>query len=234
MADATGSWYERLRGRFVVFDGPDGCGKTTQARRFGALARQRGVAVCEVREPGGTVISEKIRQVLLDPSHDAMDVRCEMLLYMASRAQLVSERIGPALAEGKLVLADRFISSTLAYQGAAGGLDRKQIIEVGRIAVGDHWPDLVVIFDVDPQTAAERIGASPKQRHKNAIAVSPTTLFSDRMEIKGDDFHRRVREGYLQQVKADPERHLLIDARGSEEAVFERLLKAMEHWGDGA
>ena len=128
-----------------------------------------------------------------------MNVRCEMLLYMASRSQLMDERIRPALAEGRFVLADRFISSTLAYQGTAGGLDPEEIMAVGRVATRGCEPDLVVIFDVDEATAAGRL---------------PAQL--DRMELKGSAFHRRVRQGYLAQAQRAPDRHLVIDATADE------------------
>ena len=150
-----------LRGRFVVFDGPDGCGKSTQFRRFADWANAQGVTVTEVREPGGTEIGEQIREILLDPSNGLMTIRAEMLLYMASRAQLLEERIRPALVRGELILADRFVSSTLAYQGTAGGMTRDEILDVARVAIGDMWPDDIVIFDVDTATAAKRMNPAP-------------------------------------------------------------------------
>jgi dTMP kinase len=208
------AWMQQLRGRFVVFDGPDGSGKSTQFRRFGAHARSAGVTVCEVREPGGTEIGERVRDLLLayrDDKHGAMDMRCEMLLFMASRAQLVAEKIGPALSRGELVLADRFISSTLAYQGTAGGIPVSDILRVGQIALGQRWPDLVVVFDVDEATAATRLNP-----------------LLDRMEKKGSDFHRRVRQGYLDQAHSDPERYLVVDARAQEDTVFASLLTGLE------
>ena len=203
-----------LSGRFVVFDGPDGSGKSTQFRRFSDWAAAQGVRVTEVREPGGTPIGEQIRAILLDPRNKAMNVRCEMLLYMASRAQLLEERIRPALAEGHLVLADRFVSSTLAYQGTAGGLGRDEIMEVARVAVGELWPDEIVIFDVDVETAWKRMAAG---RANSA---------PDRMELKSDAFHERVRQGYLLQCREDPARYVAIDARHDPETVFARLIEA--------
>ncbi len=201
---------DRLASRFVVFDGPDGSGKSTQFRRFARFAKEQGVDVEETREPGGTGIGEQVRHVLLDPENIAMTVRCEMLLYMASRAQLVEQRIKPALDRGALVLADRFISSTLAYQGTAGGLSPREITETGIIATGGCMPDLVVIFDVDEATAARRL--------------SPLL---DRMEQKGAEFHRRVRQGYLSQWRANPAAHLLIDATRDPEIVWETLLEGL-------
>ena len=215
----------KLAGRFLVFDGPDGSGKSTQFRRFADYAAGAGLTVCEVREPGGTVIGERIRAILLDPDHDAMDLRCEMLLYMASRAQLVAERISPALGRGELVLADRFISSTLAYQGSAGGMPLGAIRAVGRIAVGEHMPDLVVIFDVDEKTAALRMTGAPRGR-KRARTDGPS-LFADRVEGRGGDFQRAVREGYLAQAREDPQHYRVIDASAEEDVVFERLLAAV-------
>ncbi len=203
---ARTDWKPLLTGKFVVFDGPDGSGKTTQFRQFAEAARASGLEVVEVREPGGTAIGEKIRAILLDPIHAEMVTRCEMLLYMASRAQLVEERIVPALARGAFVLADRFISSTLAYQGTAGGIDRESILKVGEIAIGGRWPDLVVVFDVDSETAQRR--------------VSPTR---DRIEQKDAAYHARVRGGYLDQAKADPKHYLVIDATREPEHVYAAL-----------
>ena len=205
-------WSALLKGRFMVFDGPDGSGKSTQFRRMVNLAHHHGIQTCEVREPGGTPIGEQIRNLLLDPANDDMDTKCEMLLYMASRAQLIAQRIAPAMAEGQLVIADRFISSTLAYQGTAGGISVADILRVGQIALGDYWPELVVVFDVDEQTASTRLNP-----------------LLDRMEQKGKEYHRRVRKGYLDQAQADPKRYLVIDARSSADNVTEILLSNLSH-----
>lgn len=220
-------WVQKLRGQFIVFDGPDGSGKSTQLRRFEAWLGEQGLPACVVREPGGTSIGEKIRSILLDPAHGEMDLRCEMLLYMASRAQLIHERIRPALARGEVVVADRFITSTIAYQGAAGGLAVNDILEVGRIAIDGCWPGTVVLFDVDPQTAAARMRGVSKRR-KGAPAADPApTLFDDRMEQKGSDFQRIVRQSYLDQARHDPQRHVVIDGSANEDAVFARVLETL-------
>lgn len=221
MTPSENTWLDKLRGRFIVFDGPDGSGKSTQFVRLDELVKSAGIGVCEVREPGGTYIGEQVRQVLLDPSNtDEVDVRCEMLLFMASRAQLVAERINPAIAAGKLVLADRFISSTLAYQGAAGGVPIEDIMNIGRIALRQTWPDLVVVFDVDLATARQRMNPLLRENEFDAG--------HDRMEIKGAAFHQKVRQGYLDQAKDDPEHYLVIDARDDAETVFERLIQGLK------
>ncbi len=209
--EARVEWNRFLRGRFMVFDGPDGSGKSTQFKMFSNWVRGHwSVPVTEVREPGGTSIGEQIRTILLDPKNDPMTVRCEMLLYMASRAQLLAERIRPALEAGHLVLSDRFVSSTLAYQGTAGGLSRDEIISVARVAVGDLWPHNIVIFDVDVATAAKRLNP-----------------LLDRMEQKGAIFHERVRQGYLQQAREDPKRVTVLDATRDQDRVFGDLLQAL-------
>jgi len=220
MTDSNDQWIEQLKGRFLVFDGPDGGGKTTQYRRFLQYVQERGITVCEVREPGGTPIGEQIRNVLLDPANDDMDLICEMLLYMASRAQLVAQRIRPAMDRGELVLADRFISSTLAYQGTAGGIPVADILRVGQIALGQCWPNLVIIFDVDIRTAAQRMNPLLRGREFDSDL--------DRMELKGEQYHRTVRQGYLEQAKSDPNRHLVIDATQEEDPVFEDLIRALQ------
>jgi dTMP kinase len=207
-------WINHLAGRFIVFDGPDGSGKSTQFKRFAAFARQAGgLKVCEVREPGGTAIGEQIRTILLDPANTEMSLRCEMMLYMASRAQLIEQTIKPALSRGELVLADRFISSTLAYQGTAGGMTPEEILAVGRVAIGSIWPDVTVIFDVDEDVAATRLNP-----------------LLDRMELKGIEFHRRVRQGFLAQAQNEPDRHLVIDASDGADGVFERLIASLQEW----
>ncbi|MGQ0626577.1 MAG: dTMP kinase, partial [Phycisphaerales bacterium] len=209
-ASAESAFLHSYRGKFVVFEGPDGSGKSTQFRRLIDLFNAHGVPLTQVREPGGTVTGERIRQVLLDRANTGMTVRCEMLLYMASRAELVERTILPALQRSECVLADRFVASTLAYQGTAGGLPGADIAAVARVATRGLMPDVVLLFDVDQAVAARRL--------------SPLL---DRMEAKGAEFHRRVRQGYLDQAKADPRRYSVIDASQPEDAVWAATLKAL-------
>lgn len=207
------SFVRAYAGRFIVFEGPDGSGKSTQLRRFIQLAKDQGVRLCEVREPGGTPVGERIRQhiVLAKASEGLeMSVRCEMLLYMASRAELVERLILPALARGEMVLADRFVASTLAYQGAAGGLASADISAVARIATRNLVPDLYVIFDIDEVAAAKRL--------------SPLL---DRMEAKGASFHRKVRQGYLDQARSDPGHYCVVDASQNEDQVWLSLQRTL-------
>ena len=222
------SWLHGLVGKFIVFDGPDGSGKSTQLRRFGDLCLAQGIDLCPVREPGGTDVGEQIRSILLDPANGDMTLRCELMLYMASRAQLVERIIRPALERPALVLADRFVSSTLAYQGTAGGISEDEIRAIARVAIGATWPDLVVIFDVDDATAVRRMGGKE-------VSSAQAMLFADRMEQKNEAFRRRVRQGYLDQIAADPDHHLRIDAsRGTADDVFETLCRGMQEWTEAS
>ena len=209
--EAMRNTLSRLRGRFVVFEGPDGSGKSTQFKRLSELATSFSVPHTIVREPGGTKTGEAIRTVLLDKANTGMSVRCEMLLYMASRAELVSSIITPALREQKMVLADRFVSSTLAYQGTAGGLNSADISAVARVATGGLMPDLVLLFDLDHVAASKRLTGS-----------------LDRMEAKGLEFFKLVRKGYLDQAKADPGRFAVIDASQDQEGVWQQLCRVLQ------
>lgn len=202
-----------LRGRFLVFDGPDGSGKSTQLSMFLRAVRNAGITVEEVREPGGTEIGEKIRDALLEHlDREEMSLRCEMLLYMASRAQLCEQVIAPALEAGKLVVADRFVSSTYAYQGAAGGIPDNEIGEAAKIAMQGVVPDATLIFDIDQQTAASRLNP-----------------LLDRMEAKGAEFHAKVRAGYRALIENDPSatRYLRVDARGSTNDVYGNIITVL-------
>lgn len=223
---------DKLRGRFIAFEGPDGSGKSTQLKRLVALCLQHDVPVCEVREPGGTPIGESIRQILLH-TKDEMSLRCEMLLYMASRVQLVEQRIRPALARGELVIADRFVGSTYAYQGAAGGIPVAEIDAVAKVALQGTAPELVLIFDVDEETAARRtrgVAKAPGRKapgRKEQNVAGQVTLFDDRIEQRGQAFHANVRRGYHELAAREPGRHCLIDASKGPDEVWASLLRVL-------
>lgn len=214
-------WINKLRGRFLAFEGPDGSGKSTQYRRLLGACKDADITCCEVREPGGTSIGERVREILLDHAHHDMTLRCEMLLYMASRSQLVEQRIRPALKRGELVIADRFVSSTFAYQGAAGGLPIAEIAAAADIALQGTVPDVVVIFDVDEVTASRRInpllGGAQDRDGKGP----------DRIEARGLEFHRKVRQGYQDLARKDPKHHLVIDASKGPEDVWAELVRKL-------
>lgn len=189
---------------FITLEGIDACGKSTQARLLEAALRHAGRKVLLLREPGGVTISEKIRALLLDPANAAMSATCELLLYEAARAQLVHEMVRPALAEGTIVVCDRFYDSTTAYQSFAGGVAREAADVANALAVGETRPDLTLVFDIDPEEAARR-------------TVART---ADRMEAKGLAFQRRVAEGFRTIAREEPGRVHLIDASPSVDTVF--------------
>lgn len=203
---------EKLAGRFVVIDGPDGAGKTTQVDLLAAWLRAEGAAVTQVRDPGGTTIGDRIRRILLDSGHGEMSVECETMLYMASRAQLVAEVVRPALAEGRCVLSDRYVFSTIAYQGA-GGMRIEQIRTVAEIATGRLWPDLTIILDVSTHKGLARLTGQP-----------------DRMEAKSHQFHTDVRKFFLQMEKEDPRRFALVSATGTIDEVHQQLRERILDW----
>jgi dTMP kinase len=203
-----------LAGRFLVVDGPDGAGKSTQTALLADALGETGLSVRQVRDPGGTAIGDRIREILLDPSCDEMAVRTELMLYMASRAQLVAEIVRPALQAGECVLSDRYISSTIAYQGA-GGADVDEVRTVGDIAVGSLWPDLTIILDLPSDEGLTRA----------AKRSDP-----DRMEAKAREFHRRVRELFLAQAKQDPARCVVVDASGPPTDVHQRVVETIRRF----
>ncbi len=199
------------RGRFIVFEGGEGCGKSTQAallaEHLGALA---------TRQPGGTDLGGRIRELLLSSAEPApgappLDDRAEALLMAADRAQHVAEVIEPELAAGRDVVCDRYIGSTIAYQGYGRGLDVDIVRAVSGWAAGGLWPDLVVLLVVPPEVAAARVGPA-----------------RDRIEAAGEDFHRRVAEGFAAQAEDEPDTWVVVDGSGTVDAVHERVLDALD------
>jgi len=195
-----------VRGRLVVLEGGEACGKSTQA----ALLAPRLGAVL-TREPGGTVVGERIRSLLLDPALGAeLDARAEALLMAAARAQHVAEVVAPALASGRAVVSDRFIGSSLAYQGYGRGLPQSDLAALSAFAAEELGADVVVLLDLAPTVAAARRGAVP-----------------DRLEAAGEAFHRRVEEGFAALAAADPDHWVVVDARGSIDEVADRVWDAV-------
>jgi dTMP kinase len=212
-----------LAAKFIVFDGNEGCGKSTQA----TLARDRmqrelSLDVLLVRDPGTTRIGEQIRQILLNPEHTDMAMRCEMLLYMAARAQMMHEIIRPALDAGKTVLSDRFISSTLAYQLGGDGLTARDIRSVGEIAIGGRWPDLTLIFDLPIELSSQRVRPKFTKSANQSDAAE-----KDRIELRSREYHEQVRQNYLRQAQDHPQQYKVIDASRTPERVHEDVWRAM-------
>lgn len=222
---------ERLQGKFIVLDGPDGAGKSTQHRRLEVELTKLGIDTLSCRDPGGTAIGNRIRSVLLDHDLTEMDVNCETLLFMASRAQLLAEIVKPALREKKTVLCDRFVTSTCAYQGAAG-YDPRRVIELARFAIGECWPTVTIVIDVDVERGFERIGRTPSHAGKNRkLADQGPTLFTgstpDAMEARPLSFHRRVREVFQTVGDYYPTPVVVIDGDGDAETIYARIIEGL-------
>ncbi|MEZ6108829.1 MAG: dTMP kinase [Pirellulaceae bacterium] len=205
-----GSWHEVIAAMFFAFDGIDGAGKSTQIERLVGYLRSRDRSVVVCRDPGGTALGEQVRKLLLDHSDMEIGVRAETLLYMASRAQLVSEVIEPALRRGDTVISDRFISANVAYQGFGGGMEADRIVSIGQWATAGIMPDLLFVLDLDAPAAAARL-----LREK------------DRIESRGLEYFERVRDGFLRLPDLWPGRVVVIDARLSADEVHDRVLQAI-------
>lgn len=200
------------RGVFITFEGTDGVGKSTQVAALVERLRKAGVDTLSLREPGGTELSERIRAILLDPGEGEMCAECELLLFEASRAQLVREVIEPALARGAVVVCDRFFDSTYAYQAGGRGLDANMVRRANRLGCCDVVPDRTLVLDLD---ATEALSRATKQG-------------ADRLEAEGVQFQERVRAAYQALAREEPNRVRLIDASGTEAAVGGRIAAAID------
>ena len=202
------------RGLFITFEGTDGAGKTTQIERLTADLRETGYDVCLTREPGGTPISEQIRDMLLNPEHNEMAATTELLLYAASRAQHVSEVIKPALAAGKVVISSRFADAMVVYQGYGRGLDLERIHHLNRIATDGVTPDATFVLDLPVEIGLQRV-----QNSRGGL---------DRLEREKIEFHRRLREGYQIIARQEPQRLKIIDAQVSPQQVYAQIREAIQ------
>ncbi len=205
---------------FLTFDGGDGCGKSTQLKLLADWLTDRGVEPVLCRDPGSTPLGDALREILLQRKDLRIDTTAEMLLFMAARAQLVEEIIRPALEAEQTILSDRFLLSNLVYQCYGGGASLESAQMVGQIATGGVLPDLGIVLDVPYEVALERLGARG---------------CPDRMESKGEEYHQRVRQGFLDLAATDPDRYVVVDASESVETVHlqirnEVLRRAVSDW----
>lgn len=196
-----------MRGVFLSLDGIDGCGKSTQGQRLGQWLEAQGHTVVSCRDPGGTALGDQLRGILLEQKQ-SLSPPAEALLFMASRAQLVAEIVRPALDRGDTVVSDRFLLANVVYQGYGGGLDPRQLWEAGRLSTGGLEPDLTIVLDLPISVARARRSRAP-----------------DRVESRGDDYHERVRQGFLTEARQQPGRIAVLDAAAALEAVHERIVQ---------
>ncbi len=202
-----------MKGKFITFEGSEGCGKSTQSRMLYEYLKKNGRPVVYLREPGGVAISEKIRGILLDQANEGMSCECEMFLYMASRAQVVSDVIKPALEMGRTVICDRFLDSTVAYQGYGLGMDIAFIKNVGKVATLGVKPDLTVFLDLPVKKGL---------RHRLAV--------EDRIEKRSLAYHSRVRYGYLCLARQEPKRIKLVKVMPDKESTQAAIRKLVERY----
>lgn len=193
---------------FITFEGPEGAGKTTVIQKIAERLAEENIDVLATREPGGIEIAEKIRSIILNPEHTAMDERTEALLYAAARSQHFFEKVRPALEASKTVICDRFIDSSLAYQGYARGIGVDEVLSINEFAIGKKLPDMTILFDLAPEVGLARIHAHGERE-------------VNRLDVESLAFHKKVREGYLQLVERYPERIRVVNADQSIERVVE-------------
>lgn len=203
------------KGIFITFEGPDGAGKTTVLQELLPALKELGPEVVTTREPGGVAIAEDIRSIILNPENTAMDDKTELLLFIAARRQHLKEKILPPLAEGKLLIIDRFIDSSVAYQGYGRGLDVADIDWLNHYATDGLKPDLTLYFDIDSEEGLARIA---RNAHRDV----------DRLDMEKVDMHQRVRQGYLSILEQEPDRLVKIDASQPLEAVVADALAVIK------
>jgi len=206
------------RGKFITFEGLDGCGKSTQMEILAAKLRERGLAITVTREPGGTPTGEQIRQILLDTKTSGLSTKAELALMFASRAQHIEEVLLPALAAGNIVLCDRFTDSSEAYQGGGRKLGSAPVLELHRVLCRNLQPDLTILMDSDVAACVDRA------RRRNRARANSDLSDESRFERENRAFFSRVRTAYLEIAKREPERVIVVDARGTPEQTHSRLL----------
>lgn len=212
------------RGRFITFEGLDGCGKSTQLEKLAAVLRAQKLSVIVTREPGGTATGEKIRQLLLDTKTSSLAPLAELALMFASRAQHIAEVIEPGLAEGRIVLCDRFTDSTEAYQGGGRKLGHEPVLALHRILCGNLWPELTILMDSDVAKSVDRA----RRRNKTFSAGSGKAKTDEnRFEQESRAFFGRVRSAYLAIAAREPERVVVVDARGTPDETHKQIIEVV-------
>ena len=207
------------KGLFITFEGPEGCGKTTQSKKLVSYLKEKGLKVIYTREPGGTEIGDKIRKILLDNANKSMCAECEFFLYMANRAQNVWENV-KKVDEGYIVVCDRFMDATFAYQGYGRGLPLERIIDINNFAIMGYVPDITFVLDVDVERGLHKaINQDGKECTVKGIG--------DRIEQAGLEFHKRVKDGYFKLQKKFPDRIVIIK-EGSIDFVFGQILEHLK------
>ena len=199
---------------FITIEGPEGSGKTTAVNSAVKKLEELGYQIVRTREPGGTPIAEQIRNVILDKANTNMDPRTEALLYAASRRQHLVEKVWPALKEGKIVICDRFLDSSLAYQGGARHLGIDNVLNVNLFATENTYPDLTLLFDIEPELGLQRIAENASRE-------------INRLDLEKLEFHKEVRNSFLELARRYPERYVIIDASLSMEEVADNTLKSI-------
>jgi dTMP kinase len=210
------------RGRFITFEGLDGCGKSTQLAKLAGVLRAQGLPVVVTREPGGTPTGEKIRQLLLDTKTSSLAPLAELALMFAARAQHIAEVIQPGIAEGKVVLCDRFTDSTEAYQGGGRKLGHEPVLALHRILCGGLWPELTILMDSD---VAKSVDRARRRNQTQAGKKDRANRDENRFEQESRAFFGRVRSAYLAIADREPERVVVVDARGTPEATHKQILQ---------
>jgi dTMP kinase len=207
---------KHVAGLFITFEGTEGCGKSTQIKALAARLQREGQQVLQTREPGGTPLGEAVRNLLQhDDAGEGMSPEAELLLFTASRAQLTRERILPAIANGEIVLCDRFMDSTTVYQGVARQIDTEAVATINQFAVGEARPDLTILIDLSPEVGMARVHA----RSDGQL---------DRMEQEAIEFFQAVRAGYLKLAESEPERFLVLDGSASVETLEQQIWDAVQ------
>ncbi len=205
-----------MKGKFITFEGCEGVGKSRQIKLLEQYLIDNGVKYYLTREPGGTSVSEKIREIILDGKNSSITDECEALLYAAARVQLIKEEIAPRLSNGELVICDRFFDSSFAYQGYARGLGLDFVKKINDYAVKNFTPDYTVFLNLPPKEAFKRKGGADK---------------TDRLELSGIEFHNKVYKGYLDLIKREKKRFLVIDASGEKQETHQKVISALKEKG---